>query len=163
MRFTTTTRVCIAALLVASGARAQAASAERSYVQSAQTINLAELALGQLAQKQGASDEVKQMARAMVERHSALRAELADLARARGIETADHPSTEDQQAHDRLAGLSGRSFDEAFEHAVADAHTRELALHRGALEHSGDAGLRSYAQSRVRALEASTAHAKDEW
>lgn len=163
MLFKASTRLCIAALLVGGGASAQAAPAEQSYVQSAQAINQAELALGQLAQQRGASDEVKQMARTMVERHAALSAQLADLARERAIATADHPSPEDDQVHDRLATLSGRSFDEAFEQAVADAHTRELALHRGELERGGDAGLRSYAQARVSALEASMAQAKGEW
>jgi len=163
MRFKTTARLCIAALLVAGGALAQAAPAEQPYVQSAQRINRAELALGQLAQQRGSSDEVKQMARTMVERHSALSAQLDDLARERAIVTAQLASTEDEQVHDRLAQLSGTSFDEAFKLAVADAHTRELALHRGELERGGDAGLRGYAQSRVSALEASMAQAKDEW
>ena len=163
MQLKTTARLCIAALLVAGGALAQAATAEQSYVQSAQTINHAELALGQLAQQQGSSDEVKQMARTMVERHSALSAQLADLARERAIATPQHPSTEDERVHDRLAKLSGTSFDEAFKQAVADVHTRELALHRGEVERGGDARLRGYAQSRVSALEASMAQAKDEW
>jgi putative membrane protein len=161
--FETSTRLCVAVLLIGGVARADPAPAEHAYVQSAQAINQAELALGQLARDRGNSDGVKQMARTMVERHSALSAQLADLARARAITTASGPSSEDQAVHDRLAQLSGRSFDEAFEHAVADAHTRELALHRGELERGGDAALRSYAQSRVTALEASMAQAKDEW
>ncbi len=163
MLIKTTARLCITALLAAGGALAQAAPAEQSYVQSAQTINQAELALGQLAQQRGSSDEVKQMARTMVERHSALSAQLADLARERAIATAQHPSTEEERGYDRLAKLTGTSFDEAFKQAVAHAHTRELALHRGELERGGDAGLRGYAQSRVSALEASMARAKDEW
>lgn len=163
MLIKTTARLCITALLAAGGALAQAAPAEQSYVQSAQTINQAELALGQLAQQRGSSDEVKQMARNMVERHSALSAQLADLARERAIATAQHPSTEEERGYDRLAKLTGTSFDEAFKQAVAHAHTRELALHRGELERGGDAGLRGYAQSRVSALEASMAQAKDEW
>jgi len=157
------TKLFIAALLLAGGSRVQAAPAEQSYVQSAQTINQAELALGQLAQERGSSDEVKQMSHTMVERHSALSAQLAELARERDLAAAPGSTTEDAKVHDRLAQLSGRSFDEAFEQAVADAHTRELALHRGELERSGDPGLRGYAQSRVSALEAAMAKAKDEW
>lgn len=163
MLIKTTARLCTAALLVAGGALAQATPAEQSYVQSAQTINQAELALGQLGQQRGSSDEVKQMARTMVERHSALSAKLVDLARERAISTAQTPSTEDERVHDGLAKLSGTSFDDAFKQAVADAHTRELALHRGEIERSGDAGLRGYAQSRVSALEASMAQTKDDW
>ncbi len=141
----------------------RATAAEQSYVQSAQTINQAELTLGQLAQQRGSSNEVQQMARTMVERHSALSAQLADLARERAIATVTIPSTEDERIHDRLATLSGRSFDEAFEQAVADAHVRELALHRGELGSGDDTGLRGYAQARVSALEASMTQAKDEW
>ena len=139
------------------------APAEQSYVRSAQMINHAELALGQLALQRGTSNEVKQMANTMVERHSALSSQLADLARDRAIATASDPSTVDAQVHDRLATLSGRSFDEAFEQAVADAHTQELALHRREVACGSDIALRSYAQSRVSALEASKAPAKDEW
>ena len=157
------TKLFLAALLLAGGARAQAAPAEQSYVQSAQTINQAELALGQLAQERGSSDEVKQMSHTMVERHSALSAQLGELARERDLAAAPGSTTEDAKVHDRLAQLSGRSFDEAFTQAVTDAHRRELALHRGELERSGDPGLRGYAQSRVSALEAAMAKAKDEW
>ncbi len=163
MTFKTSTRLWAAALLVGGVASADPTPAEHAYVQSAQAINQAELALGQLAQQRGGSDQVKQMARTMVERHSALSARLADLARARAIATPNAPATEDQGVHDRLARLSGRSFDEAFEQAVADTHARELALHRGEVAHGGDAGLRGYAQSRVKALEASMAQAKHDW
>ena len=121
----TSTKLFIAAVLVTGGARAQATPAEQSYVQEAQTINQAELALGQLAQQRGSSDEVKQMSRTMVERHSVLSAQLAELARERAIASAPQPSTDDEQVYDRLAKLSGKSFDEAFKQAVADAHTRE--------------------------------------
>jgi putative membrane protein len=164
MRINSWKTAVVTTLLSAGPALASdAAPAEQSYVQSAQTINQAELALGQLAQQRGSSSEVKQMAGTMVERHSALSAQLADLARERAIPTPQHPSAEDKQVYDRLAKLSGTSFDEAFKQAVADAHTQELALHRGELERAGDAALRGYAQSRVSALEASMARAKDEW
>jgi putative membrane protein len=152
-----------AAMLVSVGAAHAGVAAERSYVQSAQAINQVELGLGQLAQQRGSSDAVKQMSHTMVERHSALSAQLAELARARGIAPPEKPSAEDEEVHGRLAKLSGRSFDEAFVRAVTDVHTRELALHRGEVEHSGDAGLRGYAQSRVSALEASMAQVKAEW
>jgi len=163
MLFNATARQCVAALLAAGCGLAQAAPTDQSYVQGAQTINQAELRLGHLAQQRGSSDKVKQMARNMVERHSALSAQLADLARERAIAVAQYPSIEDERLYDRLAKLSGTSFDEAFEQAVADTHTQELALHRSELERGGDAALRGYAQSRVSALENSMAHAKSEW
>lgn len=163
MNLKTPTKLLVAALLVAGGARAHADPAEESYVRSAQAINQAELALGQLGQRRGSSEEVKQMSRTMVERHSALTAQLAALARERAIATEREPSREDQQVQDRLVGLSGRAFDVTFKQAVADAHARELALHRGELERSGDAALRGYARSRVTALEASMAQAKEDW
>lgn len=150
-------------MLVLVGAVHAGDVAERSYVQSAQTINQAELGLGQLARQRGSSDAVQQMSRTMVERHSALSAQLTELARARGIATPAKPSAEDEEVHDRLARLSGRSFDDVFVQAVTDVHSRELALHRGEVERSGDAGLRGYAQARVIALEASMAQVKDEW
>ncbi len=163
MRFKTSTTLWVATLLVGGVASADATPAEHAYVQRAQAINQSELALGQLARERGTSDQVKQMARTMVERQSALSARLADLARERAIATSSGPAAEDQGVHDRLGRLSGRPFDEAFEQAVADAHARELALHRDELQHGGDAGLRSYAESRVKALEASMAQAKDDW
>lgn len=160
--------VCVGAAHAGPVSRANAqavglAAADDSYVRSAQRINQAEIALGQLAQQRGSADEVKQMARTMVQRHSALAAQLADLARDRGAATAQGRSSEDEQVHDRLATLSGRSFDEAFQQAVADTHARELALHRAELAHGGDPGLRGYAQSRVKALEASMVPVKHDW
>ncbi len=155
--------------LTAAHRRAQAApsgstsTAEREFLERARAMNHAELALGQLALARGESDAVKQMARKMVDKHTALEAELDKLARKRGVTAAPAVSAEQQATQDRLAKLSGAQFDAAFKQAVDAGHVQELELHKGELKSGTDPALRAFAQSRVTALEQNKAPPKKEW
>jgi putative membrane protein len=148
------TRIFTVMTLLAWALLAHAAtSADTDFLRRARQTNHAELALGQLALQRAGSDEVKQMARKMVDRHTELEAQLAALARARGVADPPVSSPEDQATYDRLAGLSGAEFDGAFKKVVGDIHTQELAMHRAELKDGSDAELKAFAQGRVTALE----------
>jgi putative membrane protein len=126
---------------------------EQSYLQRARDGNHAELLLGQLGQARASTDELKQTASKMVEKHSALERQLRDLARERGMASDPTVSPETKANDDHLATLTGKAFDNAFKQAVTDAHARELSLQKGELATGVDPALRSFAGSRVTALE----------
>ena len=150
--------------MVAAAAPAQSAQApsntEQAYLRNAMDINLIEVALGRLALERGSSDEVKQMATKMVERHTALQSKLGDIARQWGVSPSSETPSERRATQDHLKSLSGGKFDAAFKQAVEDIHQQEMALHRNELAGGTDSALREYAQTRVTALEQSAAQAK---
>jgi putative membrane protein len=161
-RFSKSLRIgLLAGLLVPAAAFAQPpSSAEQAYVRQAMGINQTELALGRLALERGSSEDVKQMATKMVERHSALQSQLGDIARKSGIDPSPETTAAEQATQNRLEKLSGADFDAAFRQAVEDIHQQEMTLHKGELANGSDSALQGYAQSRVTALEKAAAQAK---
>jgi len=105
-------------LAVSSSALAQS---DTDFVKDVIQMNLAEIEMGQLAQANGGSDEVKAFGRKMVEDHTTANQEAVTLATAAGVTPPTAPPADAKKTHDELAGLSGSDFDRAFaKHMVQD-------------------------------------------
>src|SRR5215207_3935118 len=105
-------------LIMSSSAFAQS---DADFVKNVIQMNLAEIQMGQLAQANGASDEVKAFGRKMVEDHTTANQEAIKLATAAGVTPPTEPPADAKKMHDELAGLSGNEFDRAFgKHMVQD-------------------------------------------
>jgi len=105
-------------LIMSSSAFAQS---DADFVKNVIQMNLAEIQMGQLAQANGASEEVKAFGRKMVEDHTTANQEAIKLATAAGVTPPTEPPADAKKMHDELAGLSGNEFDRAFgKHMVQD-------------------------------------------
>jgi len=105
-------------LITSSSAFAQS---DADFVKNVIQMNLAEIQMGQLAQANGASEEVKAFGRKMVEDHTTANQEAIKLATAAGVTPPTEPPADAKKMHDELAGLSGNEFDRAFgKHMVQD-------------------------------------------
>jgi putative membrane protein len=105
-------------LITSSSAFAQS---DADFVKNVIQMNLAEIQMGQLAQANGASEEVKAFGRKMVEDHTTANEEAIKLATAAGVTPPTEPPADAKKMHDELAGLSGNEFDRAFgKHMVQD-------------------------------------------
>jgi putative membrane protein len=105
-------------LITSSSAFAQS---DADFVKNVIQMNLAEIQMGQLAQANGASDDVKAFGRKMVEDHTTANQEAISLATAAGVTPPTEPPADAKKMHDELAGLSGNEFDRAFgKHMVQD-------------------------------------------
>jgi putative membrane protein len=105
-------------LITSSSAFAQS---DADFVKNVIQMNTAEIQMGQLAQANGASEEVKAFGRKMVEDHTTANEEAIKLATAAGVTPPTEPPADAKKMHDELAGLSGNEFDRAFgKHMVQD-------------------------------------------
>jgi putative membrane protein len=127
-------RISLATALMcaATGAWAQAKAdkASQTFMSKAIEGNLAEVAMGQLAQKQGESDAVRSFGQQLVTDHSAANQKAMSLASGMGMTPPTEPSKKHQSEAAKMAKMSGAAFDRAFAtHMVAD-HRMAIADHR---------------------------------
>jgi len=149
-------RVSLAVALMgaATGAVAQekADKASQAFMSMAIEGNLAEVAMGQLAQKQGESADVKSFGQQLVTDHSAANQKAMSLASGMGMTPPTEPNKKHQSEAAKMAKMSGAAFDRAFaQHMVAD-HKMEIAAHKRATKMKNEA-VASYATESLPVLE----------
>lgn len=102
--------------------------ADRLFVLLVGQGGLAEVELGRLAQARGGSDAVKRLGQRMVEDHGRANAELAQAARTAGLAPPTEPAPEQRATRERLAGLQGAAFDQAYLRAQLVEHQKAVQL-----------------------------------
>jgi putative membrane protein len=119
--------VCLAAtMLSAVLTSASFAADESTFLQDAIQGSLAEVQMGQLAQQNGSSEDVKAFGQTLVTDHSQSMDQASALAEAMNVEVPTKPKAEAQQEYEKLKALKGADFDKAFsEHMVMD-HQKEI-------------------------------------
>jgi putative membrane protein len=155
MTKTSIIRVSLAAALMCSAAGAwaqgKADKAAQTFITKAIQGNLAEVAMGQLAQKQGESNEVRSFGQQLVTDHTAGAQKATSVANQLGVTPPSEPSKKQVSDHHKMAKMSGAAFDRAFaQHMVAD-HRKEIAEHRKAAKMKNEA-VASYATATLPTL-----------
>lgn len=123
--------LCAALLIVvcASNAKAQAGASDddKKFVDAALKGGMAEIDLGKLAEKKGASEDVKQFGQMMVTDHTRLGEKMKTVAGEIGVKPPTMTTASDMAEKAELDVLSGKAFDEAYiKHMVKD-HEDDLA------------------------------------
>jgi putative membrane protein len=127
------------AATVMSGALTSASFAadESTFLQDAIQGSLAEVQMGELAQQNGSSEDVKAFGQTLVTDHSKSMEQASALAQSMDVEVPTEPKPEAQQEYEKLQGLKGAEFDKEFaEHMVMD-HQKEIEKFEGQAQ-SGD-------------------------
>ena len=156
MMRTSLLRASLAAALIcsAAGAFAQGKTSKtaQTFITKAVQGNLAEVAMGQLAQKNGASDEVKKYGQQLVTDHTAAGQKATAAAEQMGVTPPTEPSRKQKADHAKMSKMTGEAFDRAFvRHMVAD-HKKEVAAHKKAAKMKTEAAA-GYATGALPALE----------
>jgi putative membrane protein len=144
------------AVLAMSGmiysAHAASPQDDATFLKTAIGIDLAEIDAGNMAQKNGGSDAVKQFGAMLVTDHTKDRDVTTGLAKNMSVEVPSAPSTDDQATAGRLSALSGADFDKAFADAMVKGHKAAIALYT---DKSGDTNspLASYAKDTLPTLQ----------
>ena len=127
----------------------QMSDTDREFISNAYQSNLKEIQLGQLAEQQASSDEVKQYAREVVADHTRANDELQQIANANGIDLpSDVPSTEQEQ----FSGLSGTEFDRQFLQHQQDAHRQAISMYEQQASQGQDPELKAFASNQLDSL-----------
>ncbi len=154
----------IAATLLALAGLAGAQSvsdADRQFIKKAAVGGAAEVELGTLATQRASRPAVRDFGVKMVKDHGAANAELAMLAKSKGV---DAPTTLDaahQAVRDRLMALQGPDFDRAYMQEMVKDHTQDVAEFEKAAQTASDTDLRTWAAGKLPTLREHLALARD--
>jgi putative membrane protein len=89
--------------------------------------NLAEAALGQLAQQKSASDGVRSFGQQLVTDHTAANQRATAVASQMGVTPPTEPDKKQKAMYDKMAKLTGDAFDRQFVKHMVDDHKKDVA------------------------------------
>jgi putative membrane protein len=130
----------------AQGDQMQVAQEDRDFATKAAQGGLIEVRLGELAQQQAKSTEVKDFGQRMVEDHGQANDKLKQIAEPKGIELPQDLSEDAQATQKELQGKSGAEFDEAYMDEMVRDHEDDVAAFEDYVENAKDPELRSFAE-----------------
>jgi len=111
---------------VAQDARSSLPRGEIKFLQKAAQDGVAEVELGQLAQRKAMRDEVRQFAARMVQDHGKANEELRSIAGSHGVQVSTTLDRHHEREMNRLSGLVGGDFDRAYMSRMLDDHRKDV-------------------------------------
>jgi putative membrane protein len=139
----------IAALPVANAVGKDQSPEDQTFVNEASRGGKMEVKLGELAERNSASSEVKEFGAHMVKDHTRLNKELGSAATSIGL-TVPTDLSEDQKAeYTKLSKLSGKNFDKEYIDLMVKDHTEDLAAFQKAESTAQDPKLKMAISSAI--------------
>jgi putative membrane protein len=113
---------------------------DKMFLRDAAQGGLAEVELGKLASQKGSSEEVQAFGKRMVEDHTKLNEQLAQLADTIGARLPKKMGKDQQAEYDKLSALSGEEFDKEYITFMVKDHHMDLREFRmeGSTTHDAD-------------------------
>lgn len=99
---------------------------DKMFLRKAAEGGIAEVKLGQLAAQKASSDDVKAFGQKMVEDHTRLNLEIAQVADSMGVMLPKSMNKEDQAEYEKLSALSGNDFDIEYLSFMVKDHHKDL-------------------------------------
>jgi putative membrane protein len=144
------TILALAVLVTVAPATAQD-KASQTFLSKAIEGNLAEVQMGELAQKNGQSADVKSFGQMLQQDHNAAIQKATDAAKKLAVNAPSALNAKQKADYDKMAKIQGAAFDKAFtQHMVMD-HKKDIAEYKKAATKSDDAG--QYAKGSLPVLE----------
>lgn len=106
---------------------------------------LTEVQLGQIAEQNGGSQDVKDFGAKMVTDHGKANDNLKAVAEKDSLSIPDKPNADQQALIDKLSKETGKAFDRAYIHAMVRAHIADKALFTREAASGGNPDLRQFA------------------
>ena len=101
-------------------------TASQKFIKEAIQGNLAEVAVGKLAQDKGKSDGVRSFGQMLATDHSAANQKATTVANTLGVTPPTEPNKKQKTTYDKLAKLSGDAFDREFAKAMVQDHKKDI-------------------------------------
>jgi putative membrane protein len=106
---------------------APAPAPDVAFLQDAEMSSLAEVELSDIALHQAEAEPVRRFARTMVDDHTAMNGEIAELARSMNVVVPTQPDTRHRSAAQRLQELPREQFDREYLRLMVDDHEAMVA------------------------------------
>jgi putative membrane protein len=114
---------------------------------------MAEVQMGQLAQRNGHSAAVKRFGQRMVSHHGQSNQEMMTLAQRKDITPPATIGAEQQRIYDDLAKLRGSAFDRAYARAMVQDHQEDLRSYRTEAADGTDPDVKAFAARQIPVLQ----------
>lgn len=137
----------------AAAEKDSARSADHHFIMKAAEGNLAEVKLGELAQQNGTTQDVKDFGKRMVDDHSKALTEIKQLAQAKGVDVPSDLKGEEKTHYDKLAKLNGKEFDQAYIRHMIKDHTQDIAEFKKEAQDGKDPDVKAWASRTLPTLE----------
>lgn len=138
-----------------------ATAKDKEFVEKAAKGGMMEVQLGQYAEDNAKSEDVKEFAGRMVKDHGKANDELKKLAEQKGMKLPDSMGSKHQGTMDKLKKSSGAEFDKAYMKEMVKDHTKDVSEFRKASKELSDKDLREWAKSTLPVLEEHLQQAKE--
>ncbi len=135
-------------------------AADRSFMDKASRANMAEVQLGQLAEQNAQSLEVKDFGKRMVTDHTNAENQLKQLAEKQNFTLPSKLSATDQATKNRLEKLHGAAFDKAYMHDMVRDHEHDVAEFRRDEQNIKDTQLKDWVINTLPTLDSHLTEAK---
>ncbi|TDB96268.1 DUF4142 domain-containing protein [Micromonospora fluostatini] len=138
----------------AAQAAAQPSTQDTQYLQALHQVNLYEVAAGELAQKKGQNQQVKDLGQQFVTDHTTLDESVKNLANQLNVDLPDKPTADQQDVLDRLNGLSGAEFDKAWVTTELAGHVQAIQATQTEISQGSEQSVVQLAQDALPVLQA---------
>jgi putative membrane protein len=138
---------------MSGSAKGSVSSADQRFMDKAAQGGMAEVELGQLAEQNGQSQEVKNFGKRMVTDHSKANDQLKQLASQKDVTLPTDLDAKDQATKERLSKLQGAAFDKAYMKDMVMDHKKDVAEFKKESMSASDSGVKSWAGETLPTLE----------
>ena len=128
-------------------------STDRDFMHKAASGGMTEVQEAQLAQQRATSPQVKQFAARMIDDHTQANNQLKQIARQHKVTLPARPDGKNQAEEQKLRGLNGAAFDQAYAQAELRDHQETVALFQQEAASGQDPDLKAFAQQTLPTLQ----------
>jgi len=111
----------------ADEASGKATTKEKTFIKKAADGGMTEVKLGEIAQKNGGSDDVKDFGKQMVDDHTKINDNLKEVAGKMNVEVPTKVSAKHEAVIHKLSDLHGAAFDNAYVKEMVKDHKMDIA------------------------------------
>lgn len=120
---------------------------DKTFVEKIGHGNTAEVQLGQLAQQNASSADVKQVAQTIVTEHGAAQEQLMTLGKSKGFMVPNAPDANQKTMYNNMTKLKGAEFDKKYIAGQIKDHDATLALIQKEIKTGTSTDVKTYAQA----------------
>lgn len=142
-------------------ADAKLPSGDRKFLQNAESGGMAEVQLGQIAEKQAQSQDVKDFGARMASDHQKAGEEVKSLAEQKNAKLSEKTSWSDSSEMKKLSKKNGADFDKEYMRQMMKDHTADVKEFRKAADNAKDPDVKAWASKTLPVLEQHLQQARD--
>jgi putative membrane protein len=126
---------------------------DKTFMKKAAEGGLAEVQLGQLAQQNGQSQDVKDFGQRMVTDHTKANDQLKQIATEKGVTLPTDLNSKDKAEYNRMSKLQGDAFDKAYSKMMVSDHKKDVAEFKREANSGSDPDVKNFASQTLPTLQ----------